>query len=79
MTKLDQWRAQVSEAATKPIRFTIIHDFYEKELKSHYLKGMSYTLKPGNKLLAKHLKTWVEDGLAALDDSVTHAVIRGIG
>jgi hypothetical protein len=77
--RFEQWKADQAKLAAQPIRFKILKDFYEKELKSHYNKDMSYTLRPGNTLLAKHLQDWIDKGLAVLDESVAHAVIQGKG
>ncbi len=48
------------------MRFTALEDFYSPELKSSYVKGLSYTVRPGDVLLVKLVPTWIDEGKVEL-------------
>lgn len=53
------------------MRFTALQDFYSEETGSHYLRGLSYTVRPGNAQLSDLVDKWAMEnkvrisGLAA--------------
>jgi len=48
------------------MQFTPLKNFFSPELKSEYCLGLSYTVRPGNELLASLLPEWVDSGLVKL-------------
>lgn len=48
------------------MQFTPLKNFQDKELRSAYCVGLSYTVRPGNDLLAKKLTEWLDQGLVRL-------------
>lgn len=57
------------------MRFKALKDFQSNELKSLYVAGLSYTVRPGNDLLAKLVPQWVKDGrVEILGDGVKATV-----
>lgn len=59
------------------LRFKATQDFFCKELNSHYVAGMSYTVRPGNDKLAALVKIWLGEGKVTLGGAV--ARIKGEG
>jgi len=43
-------------------RFTALTDFYDFDLNSQYLAGMSYTVRAGDKDLARLVPEWLCEG-----------------
>jgi hypothetical protein len=43
------------------IDFTAIEDFYSEELESYYVKGLSYTARPGDEKLKTLLPFWLNE------------------
>lgn len=48
------------------MQFTPLKDFRDEELRSVYCVGLSYTVRPGDELLAQKLPGWIEQGLVRL-------------
>ena len=44
------------------MRFKALETFRSEELRSTYQTGLSYTVRPGNDLLARHVAAWVSEG-----------------
>jgi hypothetical protein len=44
-------------------RFRALKTFESPDLKSTYVKGMTYTVRDGNDLLAVFAEDWVQEGL----------------
>lgn len=44
------------------MKFTPVKTFYSPEFESTYLKGFSYTVRPGNLLLDELSKRWLAEG-----------------
>ena len=59
------------------IQFTPLRQFYSDALRSTYLPGYTYTLRPGNDALRVALDEWVRDGSAQI--VVTGSRIAGRG
>lgn len=49
-----------------PVHFTPIDDFSSDEFQSLYLKGMTYTIRPGNTRLAEAVERWLAEGKVRL-------------
>lgn len=45
------------------MNFRPLQDFDCAELKSHYHKGLLYTVRPGNWLLQGYVEAWVKAGM----------------
>ena len=54
--------------------FTPTKDFESKEMRSVYVKGLSYKLKVGNEKLAAELAKWQKDGLVLVGDAAKAAL-----
>lgn len=62
------------------MRFRILDDFTYEGLKSDYLAGLTYTIRPGNELLAALVPQWVAEGKAEwLDDSAPKSQVSAKG
>lgn len=69
------------------MKFTALADFGDEDLRSIYAKGCSYTVRPGNDLLAGKVAGWAAQGLVSIEgettpsaaQSATKARIRGAG
>jgi hypothetical protein len=48
------------------MQFTPISDFYSDEFNSHYLVGLSYTVRPGDDKLAALVPQWIKAGKVRL-------------
>lgn len=48
------------------MQFTVLEDFFSKELKSQYCKGLSYNVRPADAVLAELVPQWVEEGKVRL-------------
>lgn len=44
------------------MNFTPTQDFNDEDLRSSYIKGLNYTVRPGNDLLAAKVEQWIKDG-----------------
>ncbi len=44
------------------MRFKALGTFKSEEMRSTYVAGLSYTVRPGNDLLARHVAAWVSEG-----------------
>ena len=51
------------------IQFTPTRDFPSPEMRSLYLKGLTYTVRPGNAKLAYYVKEWLEAGLVEITNA----------
>lgn len=47
-------------------RFRATRDFYSPELRSQYVNGLEYTVRPGSKKLAALVPQWIKEGKAEL-------------
>lgn len=56
-----------------PFVFTPTKDFESAEFRSVYLKGMSYTVRPGNTKLQAAVTEWLADGSVIAADAVRTA------
>lgn len=45
------------------MQFTPNKDFHDDELRSDYCVGLSYTVRPGNDVLAGKVADWLAEGL----------------
>lgn len=62
------------------MRFKAKQDFFSDELKSQYVEGMSYTVRPGNTLLAGLAAEWKDDGrIEWIDQATPEAQVGGTG
>jgi len=63
------------------VRFKALETFRSEELRSTYQTGLSYTVRPGNDLLARHAKTWVSEGKIEVisESAATEAFVSGQG
>ena len=50
------------------MQFTALKDFWSDELDSQYVKGLSYTVRPPDKRLAKLVPKWTDEGKVTIDD-----------
>lgn len=48
--------------AAQPVEFEPLDFFYAPEYRSHYMKGMRYTIKDDNAALAEIVARWVAEG-----------------
>lgn len=48
------------------MRFTALQDFYSDETQSHYVAGLSYETRPGDRKLTELVPQWIVDGLVEL-------------
>lgn len=48
------------------MQFSPTQDFACEELRSEYVTGLVYTIKPGNDVLAKHATQWLAEGKVKL-------------
>lgn len=46
----------------QPVVFHPLVDFSDQDLRSAYLVGYSYTVRPGNDFLAAKVAKWLEEG-----------------
>ena len=44
------------------MQFTPKHDFWSEEMKSQYVAGLTYTIRPGNAKLAEAVGQWIDQG-----------------
>lgn len=44
------------------MKFRALETFKSEEMRSTYMVGLSYTVRPGNDLLARHVAAWVSEG-----------------
>ena len=63
---------------TTSIRFTALETFDSAELQSTYVKGLGYTLRPGNRLLGTMLEGWLKEGKVELTEN-TKALVSASG
>lgn len=64
------------------MQFTPLGNFTDDELMSSYLVGLSYTVRPGDVLLAAKVPEWLKQGkvrLGAPDAKDTVARVTGAG
>jgi hypothetical protein len=62
------------------MRFKVKRDFHSPELKSQYVKGLSYMVRPGNDLLAKMVPQWLSEGkIETLDSPQVQVEIKATG
>jgi hypothetical protein len=59
----------------KAFKFTALKDFECPELRSHYAKGMTYTVRPGNHTLNALVEQWQGAGLVRVEEiEYTHVL-----
>lgn len=46
--------------------FTPTRDFHDNDLRSDYVAGLTYKVRPGNEVLAKKVEGWLKDGSVRL-------------
>ena len=51
------------------MQFTPLKDFFSEEFQSHYLVGLSYTVRPGDDKLAALVPQWIKEGKVRLGAS----------
>jgi hypothetical protein len=62
----------------QPYRFVALKDF--EALRSHYVKGMAYTVRPGNDALHQRVQRWAAEGLVEVHAGpVTHVLPSDLG
>ena len=64
------------------MQFTPLKDFFSDEFQSHYLVGLSYTVRPGDDTLAALVPQWIDQGkvrLGAPSAPLAAAKVVGIG
>jgi hypothetical protein len=44
------------------MQFTPTEDFFSEEMRSQYMKGLTYTVRPGDDALEKCVQKWMKDG-----------------
>ena len=44
------------------MRFTALQDFYSAETQSHYVGGLSYTVRAADERLHKVIARWIAEG-----------------
>lgn len=49
-----------------PVSFTPLESFSDEDLRSAYVVGFNYTVRPGNERLAKKVSEWLEAGKVRL-------------
>lgn len=60
------------------MQFTPNEDFLSDETKSQYLKGMTYTVRPGNEALSKLVMKWIKDGKVSAGAAPFNAASPGV-
>lgn len=50
--------------ARAPVKFEVTEEFYCEALQSRYLPGLTYTIRPPDRLLAGHVALWIQQGRA---------------
>lgn len=58
------------------MRFTPLKDFFSKELRSGYVTGQVYTVRPGNERLAAAVDQMAKDGMVRVIDEVEEQRLR---
>lgn len=62
------------------MRFRALQDFISPELRSEYLAGLIYTVRPGNEILADAVPKWVAARVVELiNDSVPQSRLTAKG
>lgn len=62
------------------MRFTPTQDFFEPELGSSYVKGLQYTVRPGDEKLRTFVEKWlVERKIAVVDNAAPPSKVIGVG
>ncbi len=63
------------------MRFNALETFRSEEMRSTYMAGLSYTVRPGNDLLARHVAAWVSEGKVEVipEDAMTERKARVSG
>ena len=65
------------------VSFTPLENFRDADLRSEYLVGFNYTIRPGNEKLAAKVAGWVKEGkvrLGTADGAISaEARVRGSG
>lgn len=51
------------------LKFTPLVSFYDDDLKSHYCDGLTYTVRPGNEVLAGKVRDWLDSGKVRIVDA----------
>lgn len=64
----------VDQRARAVAVFMAVEDFFSPEFQSGYVKGLTYTLREGNKKLGDCLTKWLEEGKVVLVDTAKPAV-----
>lgn len=59
--------------------FRPLETFEEPRLKSTYMKGLLYTVRPGNELLASFVEDWLKDGRVELVTEILGKRVSGSG
>ena len=59
------------------MEFTALKDFFSEELKSQYVAGLSYTVRPADAKLAKLVPVWIKEG--KVEPGRSGAIVRGEG
>ena len=68
---------QPAISVAENVLFTPLYNFFSEELKSQYVTGQLYTVRPGNQKLARFVEKWITDNQVRIVDSNAKIVGNG--
>lgn len=51
------------------MKFTPLKNFKDEDLRSEYVRGLTYTVRPGNEVLAAKVQAWLLEGKVAIGEA----------
>lgn len=55
-------------------KFRVREDFFSEALQSHYCRGLLYTIRPGDSLLAESARIWLSEGKIEMVEGASRLV-----